>query len=99
MTAILVCYTSIAVALSKVLLSIHYAAAASDFASYMSSLPPALRPNLEFQLDWDNDMDRDLREIAHYMVDWDVQLSTSLKLTKEDIADIKEQFQQPEIRR
>ena len=70
-----------------------------DFARYVSSLPPAVRPHLEYQLDWDNDVDRDLCEIAHEMLDWDSKLATHLKLTRVDISDIKEDNSKAELRR
>ena len=66
----------------------------------MSSLPPASRPHLEYQLDWDNDVDRDLREIAHHMLGWDLELASHLKLTDVDISDIKsENMMQPKLQR
>lgn len=50
----------------------------------MSSLPPAVHPHLEKQLDWDNEVDADLVELAHYMHDWDSTLAAHLKLTETD---------------
>ena len=59
-----------------------------------------MRPHLEYQLDSDNDVDRDLREIAHHMLGWDSNLATPLQLTQVDISDIKESFlERPELRR
>ena len=78
-----------------------FIAVASDFAGYMSSLPPAVHPHLEHQLDRDSGgVDRDLSEIAHHMLDWEVQLSTHLKLTEVDISDVKEKHsKEPELQR
>ena len=58
-----------------------------------------MRPHLENQLDWDNDVDRDLCEIAHHMLDWELKLSTRLKLTEVNIRDIKDEFSIPELQR
>ena len=64
----------------------------TGFKGYVSSLPPAVRPHLEYELDGDNEINRDLHEIAHHMLGWDSKLATHLKLTEVDISDIKEQF-------
>ena len=46
--------------------------AACDFASYASSLPPAVQPHLDHQLDGDgSEVGTDLCGIAHHMTDWD----------------------------
>lgn len=76
-------------------------AVASDFAGYVSSLPPAVRPLLENELDRDSGgVDKDLSEIAHHMLDWEVKLSTHLKLTEVDISDVKEEHaREPELQR
>ena len=75
--------------------------AAIDLDGYVSSLPPAVQPHLEHQLDWDNEgVDKDLSEIAHHMLDWEVKLSTHLKLTEIDISDVKEKHsKEPELQR
>ena len=67
----------------------------------MSSLPPALRPHLEYQLDRDNEgVDCDLHEIAHHMLNWEVKLSAHLKLTEIDIKDINDEYMnEPELQR
>ncbi len=73
---------------------------APTFASYVASLPPGRRPFLEKELDWDSEgVNRDLHEIAHHMLDWEVKLSSHLNLTDIDISDIKEELQNPELRR
>ena len=65
----------------------------------MSSLSPSVHPYLEEQLDRDSDVDADLCEIAHHMLDWDSTLATHLKLTKEDVSDIKQKYSDPELQR
>ena len=58
---------------------------------YVSSLPADARPYLEEQLDWDNEgVDRDLIEIADYMIYWEETLTTHLGLTTVEIHDIKD---------
>ena len=44
---------------------------------------------LDSALDYDNDVEADLCEIANHMLGWDSELSTHLKLTDVDINDIK----------
>ena len=68
-------------------------------SDYISSLPPAVHPHLEDELDRDNDIDKDLREIADHMLDWDTKLATHLKLTKVDISDIKDENSKSELKR
>ena len=59
----------------------------------MASLPPPARAHLEKQLDWDNDVDEDLNEIAYYMEDWDLaKLRSQLKLTETDAEDIRPKY-------
>ena len=58
----------------------------------MSSLPAGVRPLLEKQLDWDNDTERDLIEIAHPMLSWEEKLCPHLELTRVDIHDPKEMY-------
>ena len=72
-----------------------------NFSAYMSSLPPNARPHLELQLDHDHEgVDEDLCKIAKYMLGWDEQLSTHLKLTEVDIHDIKAKYKsQPSLQR
>ena len=74
--------------------------AAHGFASYVSSLPPAVHPHLEYQLDWDNDVDTDLREIANHMLESDLEeLFAHLKLAEEDRRDVKKKHPKPELQR
>ena len=60
------------------------------FSSYVSTLPASARPHLEQLLDWGHGgVDKDLCEIAHHMLNWEVQLAPHLGLTSTDISDIK----------
>ena len=66
----------------------------------MSSLPPGALPYLEKKLDWDHDMDADLKEIAHYMDDWDTKLASYLKLTEADTDRINHKYSvNPQLQR
>ncbi len=59
-----------------------------------------MHPHLDYQLDRDNDMDTDLREIAQHMLGWDSKLATQLKLTEVNISDIKLKYSMdPELQR
>ena len=61
-----------------------------DFCAYVSSLPASAQPLLDKELDWDHDgVDVHLEKIAYYMKDWETKLSSLLKLTDIDIADLK----------
>ena len=56
----------------------------------MSSLPASVRPLLDQQLDWDNQMDRDLHFIADdHMLDWEK------KLSEMSPGNIKEEYIEP----
>ena len=60
-----------------------------DYLAYVSSLPASVHPHLRRQLDWDHKgVDRDLNEIALYMLDWEQKLSVHLELTDVNIYDI-----------
>ena len=66
----------------------------------MSSIPAGVRPLLKQQLDWDNDIERDLIEIAHPMLGWEEKLCPQLGLSQVDIHDTKEKyFGKPELQR
>lgn len=65
----------------------------------MMSLPAAMRPYLKGQLDWDNNEDRDLCEIAYHMLDWELWVPIHMNLTEVDIRDIKETNKEPELQR
>lgn len=72
----------------------------SDISPYVTSLPASALPLLEKQLDWDNKVDRNLREIAHLMLDWDGKACTYLGLKEVDIRDIKDIHDaKPELQR
>jgi len=60
---------------------------------YLSSLPPAARPHLEYMLDQGHDgVEVDLISIAESMLQWEEKLATHLGLTAVDISDIKEAY-------
>ena len=64
------------------------------------SLPASARPLLDKQLDWDNETERDLIEIAHHMLDWEEKLCPHLGLTVVDVHDIKEMYSgKPKLQR
>ena len=72
-----------------------------DFPAYVSCLPPNAHSHLELHLDHDHEgVDKDLCEIAYYMLDWEEKLSTHLGLTDVDIHDIKVKYNaQPSLQR
>ena len=56
---------------------------------FVDSLPPAARPHLELQLDWNyGGVETDLYEIADHMIKWEEKLAAFLGLTEVDIYDI-----------
>ena len=78
----------------------YYYYAVKDYPSYVETLPPSAHPYLELELDWDNrDLEKDLREIAYCMLDWEEKLATYLELTHIDIHDIKETSSKPVLQR
>jgi len=61
-----------------------------NFEGYRSSLPPAARPHLEYELDWGHEgVEKDLYSIADVMLKWEEKLAVALTLTDVDISDIK----------
>ena len=71
---------------------------AGDLVSYVSSLPASVCPFLNQQLDWDNQMDRDLHFVADdYMLDWEKKLSNQLGITLSDIYNIKTEHHKPNL--
>ena len=73
-------------------------AIAEGFDDFLSSLPDAASSYLDMELDWDNDYDRDLIEIAKHMVEWETHLKSPFHLTRTDISDIKIE-PRPELQR
>ena len=72
----------------------------SEFQRCLSLLPVAVFPYLDKELDWDNDYERDLIEIANHMLRWEEQLAAPFKLSPVDIHDIKSTpNQSPELLR
>ena len=73
----------------------------TDYANYISSLSSSALLHLDLLLDWDSQgVDKDLNEIAHHMIHWEEDLSSSLKLTKVDIHDVTRKHPyNPELQR
>ena len=71
---------------------IHYPLlAAPDIDCYLLSLPAPAHHYLDLQLDSGHGgVEKDLHQIAYYMLDWEEKLSSHLELTAVDISDIKE---------
>ena len=67
----------------------------------MERLPPHAFLHLDKELDEDHKgVDKDLNEIAHHMLDWEVKLVSYLDLTQIDISDIKKKHPtEPELQR
>ena len=66
----------------------------------MATLLASARSHLERQLDWGHGgVETDLCEIAHVMLDWEVNLSTHLGLTEVDIYDIMRGISDLELQR
>ena len=69
--------------------NVHFFVAAEEFQAYVSSLPATALPLLEWQLDEGNwGVEKDLIEIAHCMLEWEVMLAPHLGLTAVDMHDI-----------
>ena len=73
----------------------------TDYANYISSLSSSALLHMDLLLDWDSQgVDNDLNEIAHHMIHWEEDLSSSLKLTKVDIHDVTRKHPyNPELQR
>ena len=54
----------------------------------MSSLSDAATSYLDKELDWDNNYNKDLIEIAEHMLEWETHLTSPFHLTETDIDDI-----------
>ena len=66
----------------------------------METLPASARPHLVQQLDWDHrGFEKDLNEIAHVMLDWEVKLRAHLGLTEVDVHDIMRDISNLELQR
>ncbi len=63
---------------------------ATLYSGYESSLSPAAQANLDKKLDWDHgDVNKDLEQIADYMLDWEEKLAAKMALTEMDIFNLK----------
>ena len=61
------------------------------YEEYLSTITPDAREYLTKELDWDNDVNNDLEEIAKDMGGWEINLSPKLGLT-EGVDDLCEQY-------
>ena len=59
--------------------------------------PPCLL--LDKQLDWDNETERDLIEIAHHILCWEVKLCPHLGLSEVDVHDTLKCSDKAELQR
>ena len=62
----------------------------STISRYLELIPAHNHSKLDEELDYDNDVDRDLTEIAHYFIKWE-ELQAPLELTEEDVHLINEE--------
>ena len=62
----------------------------SDISNYEEKIPTHNLWKLDKELDYDNDCDRDLIEIAKYIIKWEEDLQVTLGLTMEDVHEIKQ---------
>ena len=58
---------------------------------YLELIPLRCHWKLDKELDFDNEVDRDLVEIAQYIISWEVKLRVPLGLTEPDVLMIKEE--------
>ena len=58
---------------------------------YFHRIPPHNRLKLDEELDYDNDVDRDLIAVADNMINWEVNLKVPLGLTEADVYRIKQE--------
>ena len=61
----------------------------SEFQRYLSQLPVSVFPYLNLPLDWDNEYDSDLIEIARHLLRWEELLVRPFKLSRADVHAIK----------
>ena len=60
-------------------------------SSYLRLIPVHNQCKLDEELDYDNDIDRDLEEIAQYIIDWELNLRGPLGLTREEVHRINQE--------
>ena len=65
--------------------------AIGDIDPYLEQIPQQSRWKLDKELDWDNDFDRDLTEIAQCIVNWQGTLRVHLGLTETDVDRINQE--------
>lgn len=62
----------------------------ADYEQYVSGLPPLARGYLSEVLDWDNKgVNKDLDKIAHFMTNWEEELSSGLEIPYVEIENLK----------
>jgi ubiquitin C len=66
---------------------------------FINDLPKEVLPYLEHQVDFDNKVEKDLKEIANEMLQWDKKNATHLGLSTRDIHDIKAVYSDPVLQR
>ena len=70
------------------------------YKEYVTKLIPiANQPLLEVIIDEGSDTDLHLHTIAKSITEWEMKLVGPLELTREEVADIKAEVQQPLLRR
>ena len=60
-------------------------------SSYLRLIPVHNQCKLDEELDYDNDIERDLEEIAQYIIDWELNLRGPLGLTREEVHRINQE--------
>ena len=63
----------------------------SRFSEYLRRIPPSCHWKLGLELDYDNNLERDLVEIAYYISYWEVKLRVPLQLTPTEVNRIKQE--------
>ena len=68
------------------------------YEEYLSTITPAARKYITKILDWDNEDDKDLKEFAKNMEDWETTLPPVLGLTEIVLKDIREHHVREDLR-
>ena len=89
-------FTTISLKSSKVKFFVHSIGCSQH---YLSQLPIAAIQYLDKSLDWDNEYDRDVNEIARHLLKWEEVLAEPFKLTRTDIHDISKNQKSLELQR
>ena len=62
-----------------------------DINPYLERIPPHNCWKLDKELDYDNNIDRDLIAVAHDIINWEINLKVPLGLTETDVYRIKQE--------